>query len=569
MASLDPWFLADQARFRREREELVALAHRVSWLDLGPCRFDGGCLVVDCDINIGHRDYQAVLRFPETYPHSPVCVRPRDGQARWSIHQFGDGGDLCLEYRPDNWSPEILGWQMLESAYRLLQGENPAPNEHARVASAHRTTEGQRLRHTVSRLPLTRAIEHRLSQLLPGQGVRGSTVLYITESNLFRFITGLEFQDEEPWVDPEVPSMLGEETWKSPVFIRRLTTEESIPSSASHKDFAAGATPLGWLSTDRVVVILTGDEIHAFQVFDSSVSSVTVIRASPVATRLSDEHRILAETRVAIIGCGSAGSKIATMLARSGVKAFDLVDDDLFLADNLVRHDLDWREVGQHKATALANRLRRVHPGADVRVRMQQLAGQDSGSFAETALSRLAECDLIIDATASAAAGNVLSGFAQAARVPLIWAEVFGGGTGGLIARHRPGVEPPVPLMRRAIENWFAQRGATPEPLTNNYEAPGEESPMIADDADVTSIAASAARMAIDLLVRRDPSNFPWSVYVIGLSPCSTFSQPFETYPIELPEPPTTIEPTQLSAVELQDEFAFLKNLFVGPTALS
>ena len=295
MALLSLWFLADQARFRREREGLVALANRTDWLNLGPCRFESGTLVVDCDIDIGHRVYQAVLRFPETFPHSPPSIRPRDDQARWSIHQFGDGGDLCLEYRPDNWSPELMAWQMVESAHRLLQGENPPPNEHVRVASAHRTTEGQRLRTAFSRLPLTRALEERLGQLPPGAGVGGSSVLYLTEDNVIRFITGLEFPDEDPWADPDVPSMLGSETWKARAYVRRLTAHETLPSTASYAEFSADAEPLGWQATAPLLVVLKDDAIHAYHTFDDYVAPVSVIRAAPVASRLSDEHRFLAE----------------------------------------------------------------------------------------------------------------------------------------------------------------------------------------------------------------------------------------------------------------------------------
>lgn len=569
MASPSFWFLADQARLRREREALIELANRTDWLNLGPCRFDAGCLVVDCDIDIGHRVYEATLRFPETFPHSLPAIRPRDGQARWSGHQFGDGGDLCLEYRPDNWSPEFMAWQLVESAYRLLQGENPAANERARVASAHRTTEGQRLRTEYSRLPLTRALEERLGQLAPGEGVRGSSVLYMTQDNFVRFVTGLDFPDEAPWTDPDVPSILRSETWNEQAYVRRLTADEALPTTASYEAFSASATPLGWQATDRLLVALKDDAIHAYQTLDGYVDAVCVIRATPAASRLSDEHRLLADKRVAILGCGSMGSKIATMLARAGVNKFDLVDDDILGADNLVRHDLDWREVGQHKVVALANRVRRVRPGAEVRVRTQRLAGQESSSSAEATLSRLAECDLIVDATANPAAGNILSGFTQAARIPLVWAEVFGGGVGGLIARHRPGIEPPVPLMRRAIENWFAQRGVAPEPQAANYERPGEEAPLLADDADVTTIAANTARMAIDVLLERAPSYFPWSVYVVGMAPCDLFAQPFETHPIALPEPPPTVDEKELTHKELGEEISFLQRVLMGPTELT
>ena len=71
---------------------------------------------------------------------------------------------------------------------------------------------------------------------------------------------------------------------------------------------------------------------------------------------------------VALVGCGSMGSKIAVALARAGVGHFLLVDDDILLPENLVRHDLDWREIGTHKAASLSRRIQLVNPGPPVRL---------------------------------------------------------------------------------------------------------------------------------------------------------------------------------------------------------
>lgn len=225
------------------------------------------------------------------------------------------------------------------------------------------------------------------------------------------------------------------------------------------------------------------------------------------------------------------------MLARAGVNRFFLVDEDILLPENLVRNDLDWRDIAAHKADALARRMQLVQPGVRTHVRRMRLAGQESSSSAETVLKTIGECDLIIDATANPDALNLLSAFAAADKKPLIWAEVFGGGIGGLIARSRPGKEPSAQYMRRAIENWFAENGPPPKRAHRPYETGEEDTPMIADDADVSVIAAHAARLAIDTLIGRDPSLFPSSAYTVGLGPGSVFSQPFETFPIDVGQP--------------------------------
>lgn len=561
MASLNPWFLMDMARFKSERDGLTELATREDWLTLKDMRFDGGQVVVDIDLDIGHRVFEAVLRYPATFPHSPPSVRPRDGVALWSGHQFGAGGDLCLEYRPDNWLPELTGWQMVESAYRLLHGENPQANQREQVASAHRLTEGQRLRTKYSRIPLSRSLIEKFTTIAPGQAVHGTSVLYLTEGNLIRIITSLEPDGEPAWQDPEVPSLLSAETWDPKVYVRRLAPGEAFPSTESYEVFATTAEALGWTPAERSVVFLQEEQVRGYSVFDDAVYAMEPIFPPKEALRLSPEHARLKDARVAILGCGSVGSKIAVMLARAGVERFVLVDDDILMSDNLVRHELDWRDVGLHKARALANRLRRIRPSLTVSIRCQQLAGQDSPEAAENILNRIAECDLIVDATANPAVSNIMSSFTHTARIPLVWAEVFAGGVGGIIARHRPGVEPTISLMRRAIENWFAQRVTASPPQAAPYELVADGTPLIADDADVTSIAASAARLAIDTLLQRAPSHFPYSIYVMGLAPCDLFDAPFETYPIDLPAPPAVPTMPQLSAEEATEQLVFLAGL--------
>jgi hypothetical protein len=169
--------------------------------------------------------------------------------------------------------------------------------------------------------------------------------------------------------------------------------------------------------------------------------------------------------------------------------------------------------------------------------------------------------DLIFDATANPDILNLSSAIATVRKKPIVWAEVFGGGIGGLIACSRPGVEPSPQHMRRAIENWFGERSATPVRSRRGYETGDERAPLIADDADVSAIAAHAARFAIDLSIGREPSLFPHSVYAIGLGVGSVFDQLFQTFPIEVGPPPQTEGVPELSPEESAEEFARLMAL--------
>lgn len=144
---------------------------------------------------------------------------------------------------------------------------------------------------------------------------------------------------------------------------------------------------------------------------------------------------------------------------------------------------------------------------------------------------------------------------------PMVWAEVFGGGFGGLIVRYRPSNEPDPASMRRAVENWCADKGK-PMPRPANRYGGEPHASAIADDADVTVIAAHTARMAVDLLIPRDPSIFPHSVYMVGLTGGWIFDQPFETHPIEIEAVPDAGTEEPLDVEDAKAEFDRIVQLF-------
>lgn len=498
------------------------------------------------------------------FPHSPPSVFPRGETGRWSRHQFGPGGELCLEFGPDNWIPELTGIQLIESAHRLLQGENPGVGEKGVVQSRHTDTLGQKLRSEYSRLLMTRSLE----AFLPALPVRApATCNFVSahhQDSVIHVIDKITLGDGINWVDPSVPSQFASEYLDRPAPICRLAMGEVLPPISTYQDFRAACAAFGVTIDNRYAVIVQGADVHVYFLWepDNTAVEVAVIPASPDVPRLDPAHELLKSKSVALIGCGSLGSKVGTMLARSGTGRFVLVDDDILLPDNLVRHDLDWRDIGTHKAAALERRLQLVNPLVETTRWRSRLAGQESNESAEGVLKTIGECDLIFDATANPDILNLVSAVCSVTAKPVLWAEVFGGGIGGLIARCRPNLEPPPQYMRRAIENWFAERGPPPVKATRSYETGRDGVPLIADDADVSAIAAHAARFAIDTLIGRIPSLFPNSVYAIGLGAGSVFTQPFETYPIEV-GPPLVIAPKQeLSSEEMAAEIANVLRLF-------
>jgi molybdopterin/thiamine biosynthesis adenylyltransferase len=249
-------------------------------------------------------------------------------------------------------------------------------------------------------------------------------------------------------------------------------------------------------------------------------------------SRLPDAYKGLRSKKIGFAGCGSLGAKIATSLARSGVGGFVLVDDDVFLPENVVRNDLDGASLGMHKAEALAERLHAVSSQVSVSVRRVLLGGQESSGTTATVLDELATCDLLIDATADAQAFNYVAAVARSALRPMIWAEVYAGGVGGFVGRLRPNIEPPPHQARHQYLQWCDERDVPWQRHDSDYESRGSGEPLVADDADVSTIAAHATKMAIDCLINPTNTMYPHAAYVIGLRAEWIFTEPLQVWPL-------------------------------------
>ena len=76
----------------------------------------------------------------------------------------------------------------------------------------------------------------------------------------------------------------------------------------------------------------------------------------------------LAACRVAIFGVGGVGGYVAEALARSGIGALDLIDDDRICLTNINRQILATRKtVGKYKVDVAAERIADINPDCAVR----------------------------------------------------------------------------------------------------------------------------------------------------------------------------------------------------------
>jgi hypothetical protein len=531
------WWASQPSRARAEAAGITELEDRAAWLEAVKWRLDGMRLAVDFAIRQEDQTIELTMVYPNFFPDTPPQVKPR-GEERLSQHQYGAGGELCLEFRPDNWDPSWTGAMMVESAYRLLSGEAPVDGHLPEVPSAHRETLGQSVRTETFRCPIRPEQKAALLALPPGQVVP---------------LQACEHLFAEHWVVNL--THIGEEN--APLWSGNKPVRDCLPYAGYAFRLAKGET-LQMLTRDYLRGLLIGAErLDALSELDTvekdlfflvfnesgmrmasgsarrdSLYTYAVLELPEDRVRLPTAYEGLTGKGVGIVGCGSVGSKVAMSLARAGVGKFVLVDGDVLAPGNLVRHDLDASAVGLHKADGLATRILCVNPDAEVTVRRLSLGDQESSAATDYAVQQLAKCDLLVDATADAEGFNLTASVARRSTKAMVWAEVFAGGIGGIIARARPAFDPPPHLARQQIAAWCDKYGVPWHGRAGRgYDAEIEDEPLIADDADVSVIAAHLSRLALDALLGHD-SIFPGSAYALGLKPGWIFTAPFETFPI-------------------------------------
>lgn len=85
-----------------------------------------------------------------------------------------------------------------------------------------------------------------------------------------------------------------------------------------------------------------------------------------------------------------------------------------------------------------------------------------------------------------------------------------------MIARSRPGYDPNPLAVRDAFYSHLSTLPKAPFDSAQNYDG-SEEQPLTAYDSDVGFIATALTRLAIDTALSRDPSVFPYSLYLLGM----------------------------------------------------
>jgi hypothetical protein len=89
--------------------------------------------------------------------------------------------------------------------------------------------------------------------------------------------------------------------------------------------------------------------------------------------------------------------------------------------------------------------------------------------------------------------------------------------------------------MRAGVYNYLSTQPPAPFVRETNYDATTDSGvSLIASDAEVGQFAAILSRFVLDILLDRQPSEFPYSAYLIGFKKAWIFEAAFDTRPIDV-----------------------------------
>lgn len=175
----------------------------------------------------------------------------------------------------------------------------------------------------------------------------------------------------------------------------------------------------------------------------------------------------LARSRVAVFGIGGVGGYVCEALARSGVGAFDLVDDDRVCLTNINRQIIATRKtVGQFKVDVMRDRILEINPDARVEVHQCFFLPDNAAEFP------FASYDYVVDAVDTVTAKLSLVMTAKAYNIPII--SCMGAGNKLDPSRFRVAdiYETSVDPLSRVMRRELKRRGVTSLKVVYSDEPP-------------------------------------------------------------------------------------------------
>ena len=166
----------------------------------------------------------------------------------------------------------------------------------------------------------------------------------------------------------------------------------------------------------------------------------------------------LRRSRVAVFGIGGVGGYVCEALVRSGIGAFDLIDNDTVCLTNLNRQIIATRKtVGRYKVDVMKERMLEIDPDVRIRTYKAFVLPENSGEFP------FADYDYVIDAVDTVTAKIEIVLRSQELGIPVISSMGAGNKLDGSLFRvadiYETKVCPLAKVMRRELRKLLIKEG--------------------------------------------------------------------------------------------------------------
>ena len=250
--------------------------------------------------------------------------------------------------------------------------------------------------------------------------------------------------------------------------------------------------------------------------------------------RLKIDKNIL-NKKILILGLGSIGSRVLMDLSRTGFNNFILVDNDIMLPYNTVRHELTEKHIGEYKVNALKRMISdEINPNINIEVSTLNMLGQESSTSTERFLKMCESADLIIDCTANDNLLLLVDNVLKDKQIPLISGTVIPGGLGNIVLiRKKEDVFSMEKILSayyyfKSTKNMFAEE-------SHDYEATIEETPYVATMSDCSILSGLIGKNAI-LILNND--NDIYNINVFSTSSYGDLKEMYNTYRLNVVDIP-------------------------------
>lgn len=442
---------------------------------------DDNPLTINVKLLIKEHEYEFICIYPIFFPTQPIIIK--------KITDFKTShcylnGSMCLKWGSDNWNKNITLKILLDNLIELLELENPLGNEHQYSKSGDNMSFGQLLYYKEDNFiivpyDIMNCCGERGKMILNKKVCKsGKTVYYISkiDNNEISTINDLIENEEIFYIKTQ------------------LLKDELMKMDISYvMDFFK-------VNSNSKVLLLTADPCPIIINNSENPYYLDFIVHDYEVNKRSGLHQEVLNKKITIIGLGSVGSRVFLDLARAGFNNFYIIDNDVMLPYNTLRHELTDTNVGEYKVYELKNKvINEINKNANIVTSTLNMVGQESTIATDQFLRNCASSDLIIDCTANDNLLMLLNDLSLDNNIPIISGTVIPGGLGNVILIKKS-EDCSIESVLQSYYEWtsknsiFAKQDA-------DYSATIENQRFVATMSDCSIAAGLIGKTAIKLLI--------------------------------------------------------------------